>query len=376
MSAWLFVGSVFMIFFAYFGYPLSLKLMRPRHASVRKMSILPSVTFIIAAYNEEKRIRQKLEDTLALDYPGEKFQVIVASDGSTDGTADIVGEFEGRGVDFIQMAGRSGKEKAQKAALGHARGDIVIFSDVATALDPHGVRVIVANFADPSVGCVSSEDRLLTRDGKPCGEGAYVRYEMWVRRVESEVHSVVGLSGSFFAARKEVCRDFSGEMQSDFRMLLSAVEMGYRGVSDPKVLGYYKDIADPDKELERKVRTVVRGLTVFFESRRFLNPFRFGLFAYQLLGHKLCRWLVPFFLVIAFGANLVLALSSFFFCLLFVCQAVFYGIAAAEYVRKVPFAHSVLRIPGYFVTVNIAIALAWKLYWSGHRIVMWTSSER
>ncbi|VFQ44447.1 nucleotide-diphospho-sugar transferases [Desulfoluna butyratoxydans] len=376
MSAWLFAGSVFMIFFAYFGYPLSLKLIRPRHAPVQKMSILPSVTFIIAAYNEEKRIGQKLEDTLALDYPQDSFQVVVASDGSTDGTADIVRTFEDRGVEFLEMPGRSGKERAQKAALERARGEIVVFSDVATVLEPHGIRAIVANFADPSVGCVSSEDRLLARDGKPCGEGAYVRYEMWVRRVESSVHSVVGLSGSFFAARKEVCRDFSGEMQSDFRMLLSAVALGYRGVSDPKVLGYYQDIADPDKELSRKIRTVVRGLTVFFENRRFLNPFRYGLFSYQLLGHKLCRWLVPFFLVVAFGANLVLALSSFFFCLLFVGQAAFYGIAAAEHVRKVPFGHSLLRIPGYFVTVNIAIALAWKLYWSGHRIVMWTSSER
>lgn len=373
-----FIGSLFMIFFAYFGYPLSLKFIaRIRGAlTVKKERFFPFVTFIITACNEEKRIRVKLQDTIALEYPKEKFQVIVASDGSTDRTVDIVGAFEKDGVELVVMEKRGGKEKAQKAALEHATGEIVIFSDVATILEPHGIIEIVSNFADPAVGCVTSEDRLLSRDGLPCGEGVYVRYEMWVRRLESAVNSVVGLSGSFFAARKVVCHDFSGERQSDFSTLLAAVAMGYRGVSDPLALGYYSDLADPDKEFDRKVRTVVRGLTVFFENRRFMNPFRYGLFSYQLLCHKLLRWLVPFFLVVSFFTNLILAFSSAVFSALFFCQLLFYGIVCVEHALKKPFNSSLLKIPGYFVAVNYAIALAWKLYCRGHRIVMWTSSER
>lgn len=376
MGELVFLGSVFMVFFAYFGYPLSLTLIRPRACHVKKASFFPSVSFIIAACNEEKRVRRKLENTLALAYPKERLQVIVASDGSSDRTAEIVGAFAGDGVELLELPRRGGKEKAQKAALERATGEVVVFSDVATLLDPDGLTAIVANFADPTVGCVTSEDRLLSRDGRPCGEGAYVRYEMWVRRLESAACSVVGLSGSFFAARKAVCRDFSGEMQSDFRVLLAAVSMGYRGVSDPAARGYYHDIADPKKEHDRKVRTVVRGLTVFFEHRRFLNPFRYGLFAYQLLGHKLCRWLVPFFLISAFFSSLILSVSSLFFGVFFLCQVGFYGIAAADYGRKRPFKWSFLKIPGYFVTVNLAIAQAWKRYCTGQRIVMWTSSER
>lgn len=376
MSELIFLGSLFMVFFAYFGYPLSLLVIRPRRCPVRKAPFFPSVTVIIAACNEEKRVRRKLENTLALDYPKENLQVIVASDGSTDRTPEIVGEFADDGVALLELPRRGGKEQAQKAALARAAGEVVVFSDVATFLDPGGLTAIVANFADPTVGCVTSEDRLLSRDGRPCGEGAYVRYEMWVRRLESAANSVVGLSGSFFAARKAVCRDFSGEMQSDFRVLLAAVAMGYRGVSDPAARGYYHDIADPKKEHDRKVRTVVRGLTVFFEHRRFLNPFRYGLFAYQLLGHKLCRWLVPFFLIAAFFSSLILSVSSLFFGAFFVCQVGFYGIAAADYGRKSPFKWSVLKIPGYFVTVNLAIAQAWTRYCTGQRIVMWTSSER
>ena len=129
-------------------------------------------------------------------------QVLVASDGSTDATNAIVRSYADRGVELLDVVYRAGKENAQKEAVQYARGDVIVFSDVATILEPRGLLEIVANFADPSVGCVSSEDRLIGQDGKPSGEGFYVRYEMWLRRLESEVHSLVGLSGSFFAARK------------------------------------------------------------------------------------------------------------------------------------------------------------------------------
>ena len=163
----------------------------------------------------------------------------------------------------------------------------------------NGLREIVSNFADPSIGCVSSEDRLVRNDGQPAGEGLYVQYEMLLRRLESRAYSLVGLSGSFFAARKVVCRDFSANMQSDFKTLLNSIQIGLRGVSDADALGYYLDVADQKKELDRKVRTIIRGLTVFFNHIELLNVFRYGLFAYQFFCHKLLRWLVPLFLVTA-----------------------------------------------------------------------------
>lgn len=371
----LFWLSLFGVFYAYFGYPLSLVLMRKKwRKDVMRQYLDMQVTLIITAYNEEKRIKEKLENALALEYPREKLQILVASDGSTDTTNDIVRSYAERGVELLEVVHRGGKENAQKEAVQYARGDVLVFSDVATMLEPRGLQEIVANFADPSVGCVSSEDQLIGQDGKPSGEGFYVRYEMWLRRLESEVYSLVGLSGSFFAARKEVCRDFSGEVQSDFRTLLSSMKLGLRGVCDPRAIGSYLNIADEKQEFTRKVRTVLRGLTVFFKHLEFLNGLRYGLFSYQYFCHKLLRWLVPFFLLGGLLSNVGLAWSSMFFLLVLIGQLFFYGVALYGWVT-----HSLrgaLKIPMYFLVVNAAIALAWWQYLTGKRVVLWTPSER
>ena len=363
------------VFFAYFGYPLTLMMLRKlRRREVMRDYMTVPVTLVITAYNEERRIREKLENTLKLEFPIEQLQILVASDGSTDLTNQIVRSYAGQRVELLEVANRGGKENAQKEAVQYARGEVLVFSDVATMLEPRGIREIVANFADPSVGCVSSEDRLLGQDGKLSGEGFYVRYEMWLRRLESEVYSLVGLSGSFFAARKEVCRDFSGEVQSDFRTLLSSMKLGLRGVCDPRAIGSYLNIADEQREFARKVRTVLRGLTVFFKHIEFLNGFRYGLFAYQYFCHKLLRWLVPFFLVGALLANAALAFSSVFFLWILVGQVLFYSLGI--YGWKTQSLHGAWKIPMYFLVVNAAIAVAWWQYLTGKRVVLWEPSQR
>ena len=365
------------MFFAYFGYPLTLLLIaRLRRREVKRNPFFPLVTLIITVYNEEKRIREKLQNTLSLDYPRDKLQILVTSDGSTDATNGIVESYAQQGVELLPVTRRGGKENAQKEAVRVARGEIFIFSDVATQLHPDGLTQIVANFADPAVGCVSSVDRVIDKDGRPGGEGAYVRYEMWLRALESQVHSLVGLSGSFFAARREVCRDFSADMQSDFRTLLNSMRLGLRGVSDPSAIGYYFDVADGRREFDRKVRTVLRGLTVFFRNLEFLNPVRYGFFSYQFFCHKLLRWMVPLFLVIAFASNLYLAPDSPWYSALLMGQICFYATAIWVWQRSSPPAHALLRISAYFVTVNAAIMLAWWRYFRGQRLVMWTPSNR
>jgi glycosyltransferase involved in cell wall biosynthesis len=343
----------------------------------KKGKYLPDVTLIITAFNEEKRIKNKIENTIALNYPKNKLQVLIASDGSTDRTTQIASNYEKEGFEVLSFSDRRGKEHAQKEAIQRARGEIIVFTDVATLLEPSGIDRMVSNFADPTVGCVSSEDRLIGKDGKPSGEGAYVRYEMWLRRMESRVNTVVGLSGSFFAARKEVCKDFSGDMQSDFRTLLTSVKMGLRGVSDPEALGFYQDLSDRTREFERKVRTVLRGITVYFRHIELLNVFRYGLFSYQYLCHKLLRWLVPMFLGIAFISNLVLAFGSRIYFGMLLAQIAFYGMAALgwRWVGDAP-GQSVIKIPAYFMAVNASIAVAWWRYFRRQRIVMWTPSER
>ncbi len=373
----IFWASIFFILFAYFGYPFSLILLtKLRSKEVHKVDFSPSLTLIITACNEGKRIREKLDNTLEIIYPTGLLQVLVASDGSTDETNAIVQEYAERGIKLLAFPERQGKENAQKRAVPHATGDVIVFSDVATRIESDGLRQIAANFADSSIGCVSSVDRVIGEDGKPCGEGAYVRYEMWLRQLESRVSSLVGLSGSFFAARKEVCQDFSGDMQSDFRTVLNSMKMGLRGVSDPDAIGFYPDVADNTKEFNRKVRTVLRGQTVFFKNLEFLNITRYGLFSYLYLCHKLLRWLVPFFMLFALLSNFVLAFFSSSYFLLLSLHLAFYALALAGWLRPQLLVKPHVKIPLYFLTVNAAILVAWVSYLRGNRMVMWTPSSR
>jgi cellulose synthase/poly-beta-1,6-N-acetylglucosamine synthase-like glycosyltransferase len=367
--------SVFFVGYAFVGYPLILKLISLfRNRAVKKSVMTPRVSFIITAYNEEKRIREKIENSLKQDYPKDKLEIIVASDCSTDATEEIVGSYQTLGIRLVRATERKGKENAQKHAVDASSGEILIFSDVATILEPDGISRIVANFNDPSVGCVSSVDRFVESDGSISGEGAYVRFEMFLRGLETKVNTVVGLSGSFFAARREVCRNWATDLQSDFNTLLNSVRLGLRGISDPESVGFYKNIADERKEYDRKVRTVIRGISVFMKSLPLLNPFRYRLFAWQLFSHKLCRWLVPFALIAAFASNLLLSSKSVLYLSLFVLQVFFYGSALLGMGGIIK--NSLLKIPSFFLLVNLSILNAWYRYIRGDRMVKWTPSER
>jgi hypothetical protein len=199
---------------------------------------------------------------------------------------------------------------------------------------------------------------------------------MWLRDLEATVNSLVGLSGSFFAARKEVCRDFSADMQSDFRTLLNSMKLGLRGVGDSEVIGHYQDVADSSREFDRKIRTVLRGLTVFFKNLEFLNVFRYGFFSYQFFCHKLLRWLVPVLLVSATVSNALLVGGNPLFTCLFALQIGFYCLGLMGFVNGGLAGKVFVKIPLYFITVNLAIAVAWVRYLRGTRMVMWTPSER
>lgn len=367
--------SVIFIFYAYFGYPLLLMVTSIfRNRPVRKGKISPKVSFIITAYNEERRIHEKIKNTLAHDYPQERMEIIVASDSSTDRTDEIVKSFEPHGVKLIRAPERRGKEGTQKLAVEAASGEILIFSDVATILETNGISNIVRNFNDPTVGCASSVDRFIDRDGKISGEGAYVRYEMFLRNLETRVNTLVGLSGSFFAARKEVCQGWAVGLQSDFNTLLNSIKLSLRGVSDPESIGYYKNIEDEKKEFERKVRTVLRGISVFMKSLPVLNPLRYGFFSWQLFSHKLCRWLVPFAMIIAFFSNLLLVKYSTFYQYLFLMQIIFYTLAYLGIYKN--FKKSIFKILSFFVLVNMSILNAWYRYFKGERMVRWEPSQR
>lgn len=375
MTKIIFWSSFTFIFYSYLGYPillLALSIFRKR--KVVRGDITPPVSFVVAAYNEQQRIEGKIKNILEQDYPKEKLEIIIASDSSTDRTDEIVSSYRTAGVRLVRAPERKGKENAQKFAVDAASGGIIIFSDVATKLDPDGVRKIIQNFNDPCVGCVSSVDTFINRAGKISGESAYVRYEMRLRMLESQVNSLVGLSGSFFAARRELCYPWAVDLQSDFNTLINSVKRGYRGVSDTQSIGYYQDISDGKKEFSRKVRTIVRGIRVLMNSLPMLNPFKYGLFSLQLISHKLCRWLVPFALLILLLSNVFLATKVQHYIYILVLQAGFYVMAALGYWTSSN--RKVLKIPLFFIMVNLSIIIAWYKYLRREDFIKWEPSAR
>lgn len=338
----------------------------------------PSVSLVITAYNEERNIVAKLDDTLKLKYPG-KLEIIVASDGSTDDTDMLVAAYSDKGVKLVRPEQRLGKENAQKYAIERCSGSIVVFSDVSTKIPEDALVHAVKYFDDPQIGAISSEDRFIANEQNDMpGEGMYVRYEMWLRKLESRLAGLVGLSGSFFAARINICHNWDIRSPSDFNTALQCAQQGYKAVTAPDVLGYYKDLADPKKEYQRKLRTVIRGMTAVSRNPACLNPFKFGLFAFQLFSHKIMRWLVPCFMVFALVLNAILIASSeaLIYPMLFLGQIGFYGIALLGHALPSLQSYTLVRLVLFFVRVNLALLHAGIQFIFGKRMTVWEPSKR
>lgn len=373
MAEWVFWASACLVAYAYAGYPLLLWVLSSSERSdpLRPLH-QPTVSLIVPAHNERATIGRKLENTLALRYPAHKMEILIVSDGCSDGTPDVIRRQADGRVQLIELPERQGKAGALNAALDRARHDIVVFTDASILLDPDALDALVQPFARPDVGCVSGEDRI---DG-PAGEGLYGRYELFLRRLESRVHSIVGASGSLYAQRRVLCAPFEPGLAPDFLSVLRTVERGYRAVTAPGARGVMAAVASPGDEFRRKVRTILRGITTLARFPHLLNPLASGAFAFELLSHKLARWMVPFFLCALLGASAMLAPQSVWYAAALAAQVGFYGSALAVFAggrlaRSLP-----VRVSVYFTTVNLATLSAWVKYASGVRQEIWSPSRR
>lgn len=373
----LFWLSVFGVVYPYLGYPAALWVMghvfgRWRQNDGGDTCWYPSVSMIIPVCNEEKRIERKMANTEALRYPVDRLQVLFVSDGSTDRTVELIRRRGSGMITLVELPVRRGKAAALNAGLEHAKHDILVFSDAAIELAPDALRNIVQGFRDPDIGCISGEDKI----PESGGEAWYGRYELLVRRLESKVHSIVGASGSFYAQRRVLCEPFSEGLAPDFLSVLRTVERGFRAVSEPEAVGTMTSVKDSKQEFERKVRTLIRGMTALFSYAKVLNPVRFGVFAVEMLSHKVLRWSVPFFLITALFSSMIL-IQSPWFLLFSTIQISFYLVALLAFAGWSPLRQS---FPGkvalYFSMVNAAILVAWFKYAKGVRQELWTPSQR
>jgi cellulose synthase/poly-beta-1,6-N-acetylglucosamine synthase-like glycosyltransferase len=375
-GSWLIIWlSMAWIGYAYAGYPLMLFALRrfsplPAPSSAGPEAPLPRVSVIIAVHNGAREIAEKLENTLGLAYPS-PLEILVSSDGSTDGTVEIGERYAGRGVVVVTAEERRGKEAAQARAIARARGDVLVFTDVGALLEPEALRNLVRPLLDPGIGSVSSEDVVEAHDG----EGVYVRFEMALRRLESEATTLIGLSGSLFAVRRELCTPWPTDLASDFRVALETARRGYRAVSEPTARASFRVATDPAAEWRRKVRTVRRGIAVLSAHRGLLHP-RHGRAAFSIWGHKVARFTVPFALLALLVGSAVAARTSSLALALLGLQLIGYAIGSFALLGGSIANILPARIASFFLLVNASILVAWAYHLSGQRSVVWNPTQR
>jgi cellulose synthase/poly-beta-1,6-N-acetylglucosamine synthase-like glycosyltransferase len=371
---------IFCIAFAYAGHTLViLVLSRIVRNPVRIADIEPRVTLLITAYNEEKQIGQKLERTMSLDYPRDKLEIIVASDGSVDRTDEIVRGYADRGVRLIRVEGRVGKTETQNRAVLECGGEIIVFSDATTIYEHSAIRKLVRNFADPAVGAVAGRFHYINPGGTPIGLGniLFWKYETLIKSLQTSIRTVTGCSGCIYAVRRSLYQPLPADIISDLCEPLKIVEQGFRVVFEAEAVAAEETTERAHEEFNMRVRVVTRGMRGMLYMRALLNPLRYGFVAFQLWSHKIARWLVPIFAAGAFVANALLATRSLFYGVVFGLHLAFYATALFGYIaERWQFRARVLAVPLYFVTINLASIVAMVRVVRGYRAVTWETARK
>src|SRR3989338_2517205 len=297
--------SFWTLAYVYAGYPLLVwGLARIAGREPRSADTTPSVSLLLPVYNEEAHIEQKLQNSLALDYPKEKLEIVVASDGSTDRTNALVKRFEAQGVRLLAVSDHIGKSAILSRTVPLLRGEIVVFSDATIALAPDAIRRLVRSFADRLVGAVSAAYRVDPADDlRSQGEGLYWRYESFIKRQESRLHSVIGAHGPCYAIRKPLfVRLETTQINDDYLIPMRAITQGYRVVYDPEVVVGERELVSVEGELARRRRIAAGNCQQLIELRHLLSPFR-GWVALCFFSHKVLRTAAPFVMIALFVSS-------------------------------------------------------------------------
>ena len=382
----LFWIGLFIIFYTYVGYGLVIFILSKVKGQSRPFGdvsddALPEVTVLIAAYNEEQCIGDKITNTLNLDYPKDKLSVFLVTDGSTDNTPQIVKKFHA--VKLFHDFQRKGKIHAVNRVIKHVKTPIVVFSDANTLLNREALRNLVRHYQDPSVGGVAGEKRIYKSaedNASGSGEGFYWKYESFLKRKDAEVYSIVGAAGELFSIRTALYEE-PGEntIIEDFVMSLRICARGYRFMYEPDAYALETASAAIGEEWKRKVRICAGGFQAMTKLKSLLNPFKYGILSFQYISHRVLRWtLAPLFLPIVFLTNLWLALSgSPFYIALLVGQVLFYLVASAGYaLRDKKIRLKGFFVPYYFAVMNLAVYAGLNRYLQGKQSVIWEKAER
>ncbi len=382
---------LFLLFYAYIGYGILLftlvriKRMFGKTEKTVEQNYEPDVTLFVAAYNEKDYVDSKIQNSFSLEYPLEKVKHVWVTDGSNDGTPDLLRKYEG--VEVYHLDERGGKIGAMNRGMKFVKTPIVIFSDGNTMLGHESIRRIVNLFADPKVGCVSGEKRIFNKekDGAAgAGEGLYWKYESTLKKWDAELYSVVGAAGELFAIRTELFQEVERDtLLDDFIISLRVAMKGYTIQYDPEAYAIESASANVKEELKRKIRISAGGIQSVVRLRSLLNFFRYGTLSFQYISHRVLRWtLAPLALLIMIPVNFSIALnrdfaSSDLFTILFCLQILFYIAALLGwYLENRSIKIKLLFVPYYFFIMNLSVFLGLKRYLKGSQTVNWERAKR
>jgi cellulose synthase/poly-beta-1,6-N-acetylglucosamine synthase-like glycosyltransferase len=372
---YLFWLSVVVVVYTYVGYPLLAFLLgRLRRRRVDKGPCAPSVSILIAAYNEARSLRATVENKLRLEFPG-PVQVIVVSDGSNDGTDDIAREFAGRGVLLLRQEPRRGKTAALNLGAEHATGEVLVFADANSIYATDALSMLTRNFRDPAVGYVTGRMIYGTHAGSAAGLGcrAYMHYEDLLRRSETALGSIVGVNGGIDAVRRSLFLRMRDDQLPDFVLPLHVVGCGYRVVYEPDALLHEEASTTSRAEYRMRVRVALRAWWAMFDMRRLFDPRRHGVFSLQLFSHKVLRYAVFAAVPAAYLAAAALWGGGAVYQASCVAGSALLLLAAAGWLAERRGVSSPLvSIPYYFVLINVAAAQALFKFVSGQKQVVWT----
>jgi cellulose synthase/poly-beta-1,6-N-acetylglucosamine synthase-like glycosyltransferase len=368
---WLSFGA---LFYVYIGYPVLLSVVGfffKRQPA--ELGYFPAISVLIAAYNEEGGIRNKIEQTLALDYPSDKIEIIVLSDCSSDHTDEIVKSFTDPRVKLFRAPQRKGKTNVQNLGVEVAKGEVLIFSDATTVYHTLALQYLACNYANTKVGAVSGRYQYFDPQGKsPTGSGmiAFWNYENFIKMMQSRIRTITGCCGCIYSVRKGAYTALNPDVISDLVQPLWAIQKGYRVVFENRALAYEETTKSSKEEFSMRVRVVTRGIRGILSVADLLNPAKYGWVSFQLFSHKVLRWLVPFFLLLLLASNAVLWKHPWYGWLL-ALQVSFYGFALLALVVPLHRIWKPLGIPLYFCTLNAAALRSIVEVVRGRNYVVW-----
>jgi biofilm PGA synthesis N-glycosyltransferase PgaC len=382
---WICLG---IIFYTYLGYGILLmvllkaKKIFSEEKPLSSTSVYtPTVTLLVAAYNEENDIKQKIENSLGLNYPKNKLSLLFVTDGSNDKTPQIVTAFPQ--VQLMHQPERRGKIAAVGRAMPKVNSEITVFTDANTMLNQDALLKIVRHYQRPEVGAVAGEKRVHSPDSDAAagaGEGFYWKYESTLKRWDSQLHTVVGAAGELFSIRTNLFEQVPADtLIEDFYMTLKIAQKGYRVVYEPEAVALEGPSANSQEELKRKIRIAAGGIQAVVRLKSLLNPFRYGTLSFQYISHRVLRWtLAPLALLVLLLSNIGLALAGNpIYQLFLLAQLLFYAAALLGYwleSRKIKF--KIFFIPYYFFLMNYAVYAGFFRYLRGRQSVLWERAQR